>query len=470
MGGAFGALFGVVALVRATPSIGGASSPLHCLGPCEGVRCELIAPLLPREGARTEAVSVEAAKSGRALLEPGFLRTATTHVLAGGNASTGRYVGAVSNLAGEDPSAPRGIYFTARLGAVVTVLDGVRYGRGLLFRQAAFLLPSVTERNAAELGVIVDDYSDSHNLNVLLAHGGVVAVGGGRAPENEEARVYAYRAASLGAVLAGRWLRRKGFFLPENKECGEGGDHRRPAFDGGSAGCVEKRTNAFHQLKKGSNNIKKAYCFFDGKHSLVYFREKYFVFARANLQHRGGRFLQVTRASTLEGPWSRFSLLDFLDFDARANAGKSYLGNVYFGAVNVNPLDARTLLGLFPLAQHRQGRDQGYIALSLSCDGVHWAKMTKLVAVPRVVDGRPVDMPVDGFAIEPRQHNTHPGGGNNGTTRNTLFLFVQRHVPGVVTDQRKYPTHLVRYEIDPKALARYTAFSKRKLGAHCASS
>ena len=60
---------------------------------------------------------------------------------------------------------------------------------------------------------------------------------------------------------------------------------------------------------------------------------------------------------------------------------------VYFAAVKANPLDPRTLIGLFPLAlppgagaELEPRVDDGLVGLSLSCDGLHWSPLVSLTS------------------------------------------------------------------------------------------
>ena len=58
-------------------------------------------------------------------------------------------------------------------------------------------------------------------------------------------------------------------------------------------------------------------------------------------------------------------------------------GNIYFAAVDMHPLVPDMLIGLFPINTGKWGEGNGdgesYIALSFSCDGVHWSQVTPLV-------------------------------------------------------------------------------------------
>ena len=129
--------------------------------------------------------------------------------------------------------------------------------------------------------------------------------------------------------------------------------------------------------------------------SLVHFRGRYWLYARANLESQnGGRFVQVTSSLSNDpnGPYAPFETIDI--------AGYTSLGsvrNLYFAAVMRNPIDAgRTLLGLFPVALTVQSRRRrasanlsGIIGLSFSCDAVHWAPLIVLQRTRFTASGDP---------------------------------------------------------------------------------
>lgn len=198
-------------------------------------------------------------------------------------------------------------------------------------------------------------------------------------------------------------------------------------LDGYHEGCAECRAPS------------QGACEFDGRFSLARFRGRYHLYARANLQtDRGGRFLQVASTSTSNprGPYGPFARLRI--------AGHAYpqAGNLYFGAVKPNPLDASVLIGLFTLAlppgagarplptQRTASTDEktkekrqrsasgsehnGLVALSVSCDGLHWGPLVVLTT-GLAVENRSFDQPCDGLI--------HRGG--------RVLAFVHRNVPGI---------------------------------------
>ena len=81
-----------------------------------------------------------------------------------------------------------------------------------------------------------------------------------------------------------------------------------------------------------------------GKLSLTRFRQRYYLFARANVKRfGGGRFVQVAVYAD-DDPYSEygpFSTINLRGYDERGP------GNIYVAAIKPNPLDERLLLGLF---------------------------------------------------------------------------------------------------------------------------
>ena len=140
---------------------------------------------------------------------------------------------------------------------------------------------------------------------------------------------------------------------------------------------------------------------FDGKLSVVRHRGHWLLYARANLKQHGGRFAVVARSRT-EAPWGDDAYEDFqvISISGYDHSGP---GNVYFVAVDRHPFDDDVLVGLMPVNMGQPGEGNGdgesFIALSFSCDGVQWSRLTKLVwSVGR--EGRTWDHPVDGLLLE----------------------------------------------------------------------
>ena len=182
-----------------------------------------------------------------------------------------------------------------------------------------------------------------------------------------------FMADSAAEVHSGRWLSSAGSVIIR-------GDH---------PGCIEARP--------GWNGI----CEYDGKLSFVRMASAgsvvWHVFARANLKPSGGRFVNVANASSAQGPYGAFQRIQIDGYDEGGP------GNIYFAAVDNNPLDTETMLGLFPVnlgneEEGGNGNGECFIALSLSCDGVHWSNLTRLVWSVGMF-GRTWDHPVDGVVL-----------------------------------------------------------------------
>lgn len=115
------------------------------------------------------------------------------------------------------------------------------------------------------------------------------------------------------------------------------------------------------------------YCEFDGKLSVVHFRGRLLLFARANLGTVGGaRHVQVTSTDADLGTWSPFRLVQL----PGVNAGRVD-SNIYFFAVQVWH---DRLLALFPAVL--PGPSAAGIYASTSIDGVEWARPQLLLATP----------------------------------------------------------------------------------------
>jgi hypothetical protein len=183
-----------------------------------------------------------------------------------------------------------------------------------------------------------------------------------------------FTADSAAEIHSGRWLGSAGSVIIR-------GDH---------PGCIEARP--------GWNGL----CEYDGKLSFVRMTSAgsvaWHVFTRANLKpHGGGRFVQVANASSAQGPYGAFQRIQIDGYDEGGP------GNIYFAAVDNNPLDTETMLGLFPVnlgneEEGSNGNGESFIALSLSCDGVHWSNLTRLVWTIGQF-GRTWDHPVDGVVL-----------------------------------------------------------------------
>ena len=133
----------------------------------------------------------------------------------------------------------------------------------------------------------------------------------------------------------------------------------------------------------------------------MFVKNTWYIFIRANVKKNGGRFVQMTRSKTgAAGPYDPLQLIKIDQYDTYGR------GNIYFAAVDVSPIDAGMMVALMPVnagtnASHN-GNGESYIALTMSCDGVHWSALTKLVSSVGI-DGRTEDQPVDGLIVHAGQ-------------------------------------------------------------------
>ena len=120
-------------------------------------------------------------------------------------------------------------------------------------------------------------------------------------------------------------------------------------------GCVEGRQGIAKLLKHEDGRLA---CEFDGRFSAVRHRGRTWLYARANPGLSGQRYVQATSSSDLH-EWSPFEQLQFDGYH-------SVDGDIYFLAVQANPLAPDSLVGIAPVV-HRQG---GCIGLTVSRDGL----------------------------------------------------------------------------------------------------
>lgn len=253
--------------------------------------------------------------------------------------------------------------------------------------------------------IVSRDSSFSHNAVMKLIGTAYHAFGGQdwrpRGPRDPRDGVRHYildggsEARSFDRILGGGWSR-----LPHG--------NRSRVFDGSHAGCLERRSD-----KQGAG------CEFDGKIGAVHIvaTGRWHVFVRQNHKTRGGRYVAVSTSGE-RGPFGPLRQIRVQGYPA----GR---GNIYFAAVDRHPTDAEAMLGLFPVNEgettaalkHRLrtslftglgckiGREDcgncdgaSYIGLSLSCDGVNWARLHPLIST-QGREGRTDDHPVDGLLL-----------------------------------------------------------------------
>ena len=201
-------------------------------------------------------------------------------------------------------------------------------------------------------------------------------------------------------------------------------------LDGLHDGCAECRVGTFGA------------CEFDGKVSITRFRGKYYLYTRANLYRtRGGRHVQVAISvgSDPAGPYLPFVPVSIAGYSVKAG------GNVYFAAVKPNPIDERTLLGLFPTALVEDGYP-GLVGWSISCDGLYWAPLIQLTQC-LVIRNRTTHQPVDGFVRR----------------EGAVQALIHTNVPIHGARPRSAKPSLVPHTLNPELLQRVTRAARAHL-------
>ena len=121
--------------------------------------------------------------------------------------------------------------------------------------------------------------------------------------------------------------------------------------------------------------------------------------------------------------------------------------NVYFGAVNANPVDpSGSLLGLFPVVD---AAGAASVSVAVTCDGRRFSRLERLVNGSSS-NGRSTDHPVDGVVRR----------------GDAVFFYVHRDVPGIArhsSDGASRRSRVVRLSVPVAALRRHTARAKADL-------
>ena len=216
----------------------------------------------------------------------------------------------------------------------------------------------------------------------------------------------------------------------------------RTLFDGRHEGCVEGRRGIDKLLNATANGGLA--CEFDGRISAVHFRGRHWLYVRANPALSGQRFVQVTSSHDLY-EWRPFQLLRFDGY-------RPVDGDIYFLAVQLNPLSPSSLVGLVPVVHRRVG----CIGLAASLDGVRWSAITPLLRCSTDY----------GDPTHPGHRTTHqPAAGMLHRHRHVL-LFVHEFVDGIVQHpqgQHQRPARLRRWAVPEQTFSAWTQDALKSL-------
>lgn len=138
----------------------------------------------------------------------------------------------------------------------------------------------------------------------------------------------------------------------------------KPIISGTSpSGCIDRRPQY-----TGYPRIKA--CEFDGRLSVLRHRGSFRLYARANLKFgavAGGRFVQTTSSPRLEKGWEPWAQVSIAGVDPNKM-------DIYFFAVQNNPVDPQNLVAIFPLTHP----PHACIMLAFSEDGVSFSHPIRL--------------------------------------------------------------------------------------------
>jgi hypothetical protein len=252
---------------------------------------------------------------------------------------------------------------------------------------------------------------------------------------DDENRVHGFGGrARGGTVLPETWNRSGIHYFPPSTAMtfGEG----RVRVTGLHAGCQELRRTPVT-------------CEWDGKLSAALFGKGAALFGRLNTAH-GRRWVQVAVSDMIDGDFSSFEPIRIKGW----GGCRVRRASIYYAVIERNPVDANTLLGLFPMHEGRRC----YLALAFSCDAVHWSAPTWLVDLGCSNEaGRVRDYPADGLVVRGSR----------------IYYYVHRDMPTsnlvVNRDLPRDGSALVRHTLDAAWLRNTTRAALDDLGGTCAA-
>ena len=228
---------------------------------------------------------------------------------------------------------------------------------------------------------------------------------------------------------------------------------RRVISGDSPGGCVDRRPRytGFPHLHA---------CQFDGRLSLTRdpATDGYLLYARANLRFgavSGGRFVQVTSSSRLEDGWAHWQPVSILGVDPDSM-------DIYFFAVQTNPVDASSLLALFPLTEP----PYACTALAVSRDGVHFSRP---INVRQAYLGVRTDKPgkdtlAKSYGLEWRSEDHPVAGALRAPADSSRVLLYIHHAVGGTTIRESAVSHVRAYSVSAEVLKQETKRALIELG------
>ena len=214
-------------------------------------------------------------------------------------------------------------------------------------------------------------------------------------------------------------------------------------------GCIDRRPSLWSLAKPHGRRGQPSRCEFDGRLSIVHHRGAYRIFARSNLFENaitGGRFVQTTSSSDGQTwtPWQQLRIRMLPPGSA----------DLYFFAAQRNPVNASTLMAIFPISQP----PDACIAIAFSMNGVEWSAPYALQL--SVLGWRTSQVDLSG-GIEWRNED-HPVAGGAHLHGNRVWFYIHHSVSGMSMRDEQRP-QVIRYTIPSSALRRVSEQQLQRL-------
>jgi len=201
-------------------------------------------------------------------------------------------------------------------------------------------------------------------------------------------------------------------------------------------------------------------CEFDGRLSLASHGGTYHLYARSNLAYgrmAGGRFVQVTSSPDLERGWQPWRQVTL-------GGLKPDLVDIYFFAVQNNPVDNTTLMALFPLSEP----PWACIAAAFSRDGVHFSTPVNLhnsrIAFRQHKAHSKADPMAFGYSARTEDHPVAGIVPDPLASEGSSYLLYLHHAVRGMT-YRLAEAHVAAYILPDTQLREWTQAAMRELGS-----
>ena len=170
----------------------------------------------------------------------------------------------------------------------------------------------------------------------------------------------------------------------------------------------------------------------------------------------GGRFVQTTTSPDLKSRWTPWERIGI----HRANPDHM---DLYFFVVQLNPLDQRTLVALFPVSEP----PWACVAAAFSCDGVHFSRPINIMNSRVAFRHHMTHSANDRFSGFSARAEDHPVAGivpdPLASNQSGYLLYIHHLVRGV--SYRQGDSHVAAYALPAAVLRGWTERAVKQLGA-----